>query len=465
MSGNSTYDNFSPTDYRYRVDELKPFLSEEAFVHYKAMVEEALARVQYKNGMISASALTEIEYACSNVAAEEVYAEEEKTRHDIIALRNVIQRKLKSDEAKSAVHRFATSYDIVETSNAARYRDAFEKVIIPDMVELEKIWIEQVRKEGRTVQIGRTHLQHAEPITYGFSLAWYISRFGDRIVRTHKAASELKGKFSGSVGAYNASSLFLNEPLKFEEEIMNEVNVEPAEISTQIAPPEPVTDLVHYTISAFGILANWADDMRNLQRPEVAEVGQPRGSKDTSASSIMPHKVNPVGLENIKSLWKATMPLMTMMYLDQISDHQRDLTNSASQRYVPAIFDQFDYAVRRARRIAGTLQPHKYNMEKNLNISANKIISEPLQTTLSYYGHPHAHSYVEELVKKSEETKIPLTELVFDDPSLKGYIVKFTEEQLDALKDPSSYVGIAPEKSRTIANRWEKHLRKLKLTV
>ncbi len=449
------YDSISPTDYRYAVKELIPYLSEEGFVKYKSRVEAALARVQADRGLIAQDTAKEIEDACEKVTAHEVNEEEEKTRHDIIALGNVIQRNLNTDEAKSAVHRFATSYDIVETANAARYRDALEKVILPDMNTLAKIWIEQARIYSDVLQIGRTHLQHAEPVTYGFVVAWYLDRFVDRIARIKRAVGTLRGKFSGSVGAYNASYLFFDEPEDFERNIMQKFGLDSAEISTQIAPPEPVTDLTHYVISAFGVLANWADDMRNLQRPEIAEVGQLRGSKDTSASSIMPHKVNPVGLENIKSLWKTTMPFMITMYMDQISDHQRDLTNSASQRYLPPILDQFDYAVRRAVRISGNLIPHPYNMKRNLEMSSDKIISEPLQIILSSYGHPNAHSYVEGLVKKAEESKTPLRELLFSDPSLKSYINKFTKTQLAVIEDPSMYTGIASQKALYIAMECE----------
>jgi adenylosuccinate lyase len=111
-------------------------------------------------------------------------------------------------------------------------------------------------------------------------------------------------------------------------------------------------------------MSNLADDLRNLQRPEIGEVGQPRG-EDISRSSTMPHKANPVGLENVQSLWKVVMPFMITMYLDQISSHQRDLTNSASQRNIPQVLDLFDYSVRRMTRIIKNLQTNVCNLQKN----------------------------------------------------------------------------------------------------
>jgi len=451
------YDLLSPTDYRYYVKELAPYLSEESYVKYKTKVEAALARTLAKRGLISQQSADEISKACQQVTAAEVYEEEAKTQHDVIALVNRIKIKV-SDEAKSGVHKTATSVDINDSANALRYRDAFVNVIIPDMISLEKVWIDIARSEKDTLQIGRTHLQHAEPITFGFAMAWYVSRLGRSILKIKEAAKGLEGKFSGAVGAYNASYLFVDDPEELERQVLAEVGLNPNEISTQITQPEPMTDLMHYMTSSFTILANWADDMRNLQRPEIAEIGQPRG-KDVSRSSTMPHKANPVGLENVKSLWKATVPYMFMMYMDQISDHQRDLTNSASQRYVPQIFDQFDYSVRRAERISRNLKPHPQNMLKNFQMDADKIIAEPLHLLLSAYGHPNSHEYVGKLADESYISGKSLTEIVLRDKTLQPYLQKFTSKQRDLISNPSKYLGIASKKAEKIAALWEQKLK------
>jgi len=458
----SIYDLFSPSDYRYYVNELKPFLSEEAFVKYKSKVEAALARVLAKRGIITQRSADEISKACEEVKASEVYEEEKRTSHDIIAQVNMIKKRV-SAEAKPGVHMTATSYDTVETANALRYRDAFVNVIIPDMVSLEKAWIDMARSEKDTLQMGRTHLLHAEPITFGFSMAWYVSRFGKRILEINESVKRFEGKFSGAVGAYNASSLFVDDPEEFEREVLSEVSLNPTEISSQINQPEHITDLMHYVVSSFSIVANWADDMRNLQRPEIGEIGQPRG-EDISRSSTMPHKANPIGLENVKSLWKRTMPDMITMYLDQISDHQRDLTNSASQRYVPEILDKFDYSIRRATRISRNLKPHVQNMLRNFKMSADKTIAEPLHLLLSAYGHPNSHEYVGKLADESYTSGIPLTEIVLKDKSLQPYLQKFTPKQLEIISDPMKYLGIASKKAEKIATLWEQRLKEANLT-
>ena len=459
MSGTnpSPYSFLSPADYRYYVKDLEPYLSEESFIKYKCRVEVALAQTLAERGLISADAAQAVEAALPSVTAKAVYEEEGRTGHDIIALVNVIRSHM-PEEARPAVHRTATSYDVVDTANVLRYRDAFTNVILRDMVALEEVLVDICRSEKDTLQIGRTHLQHAEPLTFGFAMSWFVSRFGNCILRVDRAVKDLRGKFSGSVGSYDASALFLDDPEAFEMDVLKRLGLEPCEISTQVVQPEAMTDLVHSVTMAFTVLANLADDLRNLQRPEIAEVGQPRG-EDVSRSSTMPHKANPVGLENVKSLWKTVMPFMTTMYLDMISDHQRDLTNSASQRNVPQLLDLFDYSVRRMTRILKGLKPHRGNMLRNLEMNRDKIIAEPLQLLLSGLGHPKAHEYVSHLSDQSYSTGKPLDTIVWEDEALKPYLAKLTEKQRQVLQDPTKYIGIASEKALKIAKLWKERMR------
>ncbi|MHC1635814.1 MAG: adenylosuccinate lyase, partial [Candidatus Methanospirareceae archaeon] len=86
------FSTFSPTDYRYAVEELKEYLSEEAFVRYKAKVEAAIARAFEKRGILRKDLCDAIIEACEEIRADEVYDEEKRTKHDIRALVNVIRR-------------------------------------------------------------------------------------------------------------------------------------------------------------------------------------------------------------------------------------------------------------------------------------------------------------------------------------------------------------------------------------
>ncbi len=452
---------FSPTDYRYAVGELRDYLSEEAFVQYKAKVEAAIAQGFANSGILRMDLCDEIVEAASKVNAESVYEEEQRTKHDIRALVNVIKSKV-SDEAKPFVHLCATSYDVVDTANALRYKDAVNKVIIPDMVALERAWIKLARREKSTLQIGRTHGQHAEPITFGFAIAQYVNRWGSQILKVTAASENLVGQFSGAVGAYNASSLLFDDPEEFEREVLTLLGMQPAAISTQIVPPEPMSDFFHSVICSFSVLANFCDDMRHLQRTEIGEVME-RVTEGQVGSSTMPHKRNPISFEGVKSLWKRFMPQVVTMHLDQVSEHQRDLTNSASQRYIPELLVVFDYCVKRLKRISERLEVDRTKMRANFAISEDTIIAEPLYILLSYYGHPDAHEYVRKKTLQAYNEKKSLKELIEaeSDEDVLSYMKRFTQEQQEKGFDAEKYTGIAAEKAEKVASYWESVLKGL----
>src|SRR5690606_9593611 len=148
-------------------------------------------------------------------------------------------------------------------------------------------------------QIGRTHGMHAEPVTFGFAVAHYVSRLGRAVLAIRVAASELRGKLAGAVGAYNAAALFVDDPLALEREVLASLGLRPSPVSTQIVEAEFLVDYFHAVVSAFGVLANIADDMRQLHRSEIGEVEEYFGEAHVG-SSTMPHKRNPSRLEQVK---------------------------------------------------------------------------------------------------------------------------------------------------------------------
>ncbi|MBI2529643.1 MAG: adenylosuccinate lyase [Candidatus Diapherotrites archaeon] len=456
------FDSVSPLDYRYYgredslVKELGQYFSENARIKYQARVEAALANALAKKGICSEKIAKEISEAAEKVSAEEVYAEEDRIKHDVRALANCIRAKV-SGEAKPFVHFSATSYDIIDSANALRYKEATERVVLPALKELEKSLIELALNEKSTLQIGRTHGQHAEPITFGFALAEYVDRLGNRIKAIGHAKDSIVGKFSGAVGAHNAASLFFDKPLEFEAAVLHELGLKAALHSTQIVAPEPVVDLAHAAVSAFSVLANFADDMRNLQRSEIAEVAEQFSGKQVG-SSTMPHKRNPINFENVKSLYKEFMPRMNTVYLDQISEHQRDLTNSASSRFMPELFVALIICAKRLNKVCKGMVVDKASMHKNFMQSRNLLVAEPLYILLAYYGHADAHEYVRELTLKAKQTEKSLWELAMADNSIREYVNKFTPKQKGTLSNPEQYVGIAEKKTEGICEHWSKEL-------
>ncbi len=456
------FDAISPIDYRYYPNnekifqKLQPYLSENALIEYMAMTEVALIAGFLDEGICSKEIFEEIKHTAPLITAEQVYLEEKRIHHLVRALVNCFGEHV-SPEAKRLIHLSATSHDIICTAEALRYQDITQKVLLPKLLELEKTLLYIAEKEKATLQIGRTHGQHAVPITFGFAIAEYVARVGERIHEITAKALQLRGQLSGAVGAYNASSLIVKDPIAFEKNVLAKINLKPATHSTQIVVPEFMTDYIHSIISSFGVLANLADDMRHLQRTEIAEVGELVEEKQVG-SSTMPHKKNPIHFEHVKSLYKATMPRMITLYLDQISEHQRDLTNSASSRFTPEIVANFYLATDRLTRTMKKLAVDRDAMQRNFTMSRETIVAEPLYVLLSLHGCVDAHEKIRVATETAKLEKKSLLQKVYEMPELLEIIVKFTPEQKQILENPEQYLGKAVEKTEETCNYWRKEL-------
>ncbi len=455
------YDAISPLDYRYyegeTFEKLQPYLSENAAVSYQLKVEVALAKTLAEKRICSEKIAREVESAAKKVTAAEVYEEERRIKHNIRALVNCIRRKV-SDEAKPFVHFTATSNDITSTSEALRMRDAAEKALVPELIELEKTLLGLAEREKETLQIGRTHGQHAEPITFGFTIASYVSRLGGRILKIKEAASQMKGKFSGAVGAYNASSLLIKDAEGFEKAVLEKLRMTAGSHSTQIVEAENAADLMHAIVSSMGVMANISDDMRHLQRSEIAEVYEQFGAEQVG-SSTMPHKRNPINFENVKSMWKEFAPRMITVYSDQISEHQRDLTNSASSRFNMEIIAAAAISAERLNRVMERLRVDRESLKRNFEKSEGMIAAEPAYILLAAMGHGDAHEAVRKLTLEAEKTGKALVELLLKESELKPYIRKLTKEQIDMLKKPERYTGLAARKTAEVCSEWKEKLK------
>ena len=198
--------------------------------------------------------------------------------------------------------------------------------------------------------------------------------------------------------------------------------------------------------------------MRHLQRSEIGEVGEFFEAKQVG-SSTMPQKRNPINFENVKAMWKEFMPRIVTMYLDQISEHQRDLTNSASMRFIPEILAGFYISITRLNKVMHSLVVDKLNMQRNLDMSKAMIVAEPLYILLAAYGHPDAHEYVREMTLQSQLAKKPLLELVKKDKSIQEYLKKLSRKQMEIVSNAENYTGIATKKTELICGQWKKEFK------
>jgi len=444
-----------PLDSRYFDPEIAKYLSEASRLATQAYVEAVLAHTLAEFGVCSAKVAREIEAAALKVTPEAVYQEEQKTKHDIKALVNVI-KKMVSDEAKPYVHFGATSYDIIVTANALQMKTAINELVIPRLKSLENTLITLSEKYADTPQIGRTHGQHALPITFGFALAEYVHRLGISILSLQALAQKVDGKFSGAVGAYNALSLFVDDPFKFEQSVMDKVGVGPAVYSTQIVPPEGMVRLIDELAVTSGIMANLAHDMRHLQRTEISEVREAFDPGQTG-SSTMAHKKNPWNFENIVGMSKQVIAQTVNANLNLSSEHQRDLTDSASTRFYGVVLASVASMSGRLNRVMERIEVDEKAMQKNFRLSGGTIAAEPLYLLFEKYGHTTAHEKSKELSHRALDQKKLLVDVIKSDKNAAVYWEKFSSLEKNVIKNPDKYYsGQASQKARNITEGWRK---------
>ncbi len=472
MEHRSIFRNISPLDHRYLqsnrqlFEQLSEYLSEEAAVCYCARVEAALVKTHLEfEGALTDEAESAVDAAAEGLDPAEVYAEEERTHHNIRALVNVMQRSL-PERLRPYLHRAATSVDVLDTAAAMRYRDALRRVVLPVLIAVVEELCRLSKQEADTPQVGRTHGRHAVPVTFGFALAEYLARLGKSTQRLHELSGDLRGKLSGAVGAYNALSLLYPDPLEFERRHLKRLGIHPSEYATQIVEPEYLLRVLFELSAAFGVIANLADDLRHLQRSEIDEVREQFGETQVG-SSTMPQKRNPWNCEHIKSLWKAFAPRVVSFQMDQISEHQRDLSNSASGRFVGEFIAGAVAAGERMRRVLSGLQVDRERMRANLGMTGDMVLAEPAYIVLSAAGRADAHEIVRRLTVESEAKGRSVLELLQADTGLWRTLQAELKERsgIDAeafFSSPQGYSGQAARRARELSDRYRKLMTRIK---
>ena len=472
MEARSIFHCLSPLDHRYYLanrrlfDELSSFLSEEASIRYCIKVEIALLKSHVRLSLKGdEKLLTKLDALEAQISPDEVYAEEEKTQHNIRALVNVLKAKVPVETAPY-VHLGATSVDILDTAQSMRIRDVVRRVILPELLTVEELLVNLCRDHAEQPQVGRTHGQHAVPITFGFAMAEYGSRLGKSIARIHELSGDLRGKISGAVGAYNSTTLLTTDPEAFELDILSSLGLEASETATQMVEPEYLLRLLLELNVAFGVLANLADDLRHLQRSEIDEVRELFTAAQVG-SSTMPQKRNPWNSEHVKSLWKAFAPRVMTFYMDQISEHQRDLSNSASMRFIADYLAGFSAASARMQKVLSTLHVNDGKMRANIHASGDLVLAEAAYILLAAAGESEAHEIIRQLTLRCEGEGISLVEAISGDPAVRERI----DASLAAVGLPPAgkffsrqeqYRGIAVKKAVEIADRYRELVKQLK---
>jgi adenylosuccinate lyase len=426
---------------------LKVF-EEEARVQRLLDVEAALALAHAEVGDIPRKDAEKIAAMASTqyVKVARVKAIEKEIKHDIASLVRALAEVCGSSGAY--VHLGATSYDIVDTANALQLKAASE-IIEKKLATLKSVLQKQAAKYKETVMIGRTHGQHALPITLGFKFAVWGYEISRHIERLNNCRPRVvAGKISGAVGTQ--ASLGENAA-RIQELIMKRLGIHAAEISTQIVQRDRYAEFVCLQAMIAASLENFATEIRELQRPEIGELFESFEKEHQVGSSTMPHKRNPETCERVCGLARIVRSLSVPALEDVVTWHERDLTQSSAERFIlPESCILTDYLLFLMGNIVANLRVDSERMLRNLDLTQGRAMSEAVMMALVAKGvnRQEAHELLRKLTIKSEVEKMNFREILLEDTLVSG---KLSAKEIDEALNPKNYLGTAVEQAEKFA--------------
>jgi len=432
-----------PLDFRYGRDEAKSIFSHEHRILSMLQVEAALARAHASLGNIPPECADEItrHATLESVSPDRVDEIERETRHDVMALVKALAEKC-SDEAGGYIHLGATSYDIVDTSLALQMKDGIT-LIITDLDRLFGSLSDLAFKYRDTPMLGRTHGQSAVPVTFGLKMAVFAAETRRHTKRLEECIDRVcVGKMSGAVGT---AASYGKDGLELQRLVMKELGIGEEEASTQIVQRDRFIEAVGHLVNICTTVEKCATEVRNLQRSEIGEVAEAFEAKKQVGSSTMPHKQNPIVCENITGLARLARGFYTPLVEGAVQWHERDLSNSASERFVlPHVFILTDDILIKMADVFSNLRIFPERMLENLENSGGFFMAESVMMKLvgKGTGRQEAHEIVRENSHRARSEGKSLKDALMEDDRVVG---KLGPDGLDAALDPMSYLGCSGE--------------------
>ena len=433
---------------RYGTPEMLKIFEEEARIQKLLDVEAALALAHAEVGNIPKTDAEKIAEKATTkfVKVERIKAIEKEIKHDIASLVRALSEQC--GDSGAFVHLGATSYDIVDTANALQLKDA-TAVLEKRMADFKGVLQKQAGALKTTVMIGRTHGQHALPITLGFKFAVWGYEIDRHLQRLEEAKKRvLAGKVSGAVGTQAGLG---EHAEKIQELVMKRLGLSVAEISTQIVQRDRYAELVCIYAMIASSLENFATEIRELQRPEIAEIFESFEAKKQVGSSTMPHKQNPETCERVCGLARIVRSLVTPALENMVTWHERDLTQSSAERFIlPESHILLDYILNLMCNIVANIRVDGERMTTNLSLTQGRAMSESVMMVLVKKGvnRQEAHEMLRQLTIKSAVEKKPFQQVLMEDKLVR---TKLSEEEIATALNPKNYLGTAVKQAERFA--------------
>jgi len=425
---------------RYGTGEMLTIFEEKNRLQRLLDVEAALAWAHGEVGNIPREDAGKIMKMASvkRVKLGRVKEIEGEIKHDVMSVVRALAEACGPSGAY--VHLGATSSDILDTATSLQLKDAL-RLIEEKLDELEEILMTQADRHKKTVMMGRTHGQHALPITFGLKLAVWMREIARHIQRLQECCRRvLVGKVTGAVGTQAGLG---PHATKIQELVMEKLGLKPVEVSTQIVQRDRFAELICLLAIIASTLDKFATEIRELQRTEIGEVSEFFEREKQVGSSTMPHKRNPQTCETVCGLAKI-MRSLVMAALENIPTwHERDMTQSSAERFlIPEACILTDHMLTSMTKVLTNLQVDEERMLKNMDLTQGRMMSEAVMLALTKKGmsRQKAHELIRRLAMRSDAEKRHFKQVLHEDSTVQGMLSK---GEIDEALDPRNYLGTA----------------------
>jgi 3-carboxy-cis,cis-muconate cycloisomerase len=424
---------------------MRGVFGDEAFLSRCIEVEAALARAQGRLGIIPSEAAEAITKAAGPLASGDaaldlgrLKKETETVGYPILPL--VRQLAERAEDAGRYVHWGATTQDIMDTAAVLQIRAGLA-LIEEDLTTVREDLAALARRWRATPMAGRTHLQHALPVTFGYKAAVWLSaldRHADRLRDLRPRV--LMVEFGGAAGTL--ASLGSGEKgVRTLAEFARELGLAEPPI-TWHAARDGIAETVQVLALLAGSLGKIAFDLMLMSSTEFGEAAEPFAA-GRGSSSTMPQKRNPISCELILAAAKVLRQQAGLVLDAIVTDFER-ATGPWHVEWValPEAFGFTAGALHQARFMLGGLIVDPARMAKNLAMTHGLIVAEAVMMGLApHTGRNEAHDLVYDACRIAIETDRPLLEVLLEIPAVAD---RLGPEKLASLTDPANYLGAAP---------------------
>jgi adenylosuccinate lyase len=425
---------------RYAPKELRALWSDGTRLQLWLEVELAVCAARATLGEIPPAQMEALRRA-SPPSVERVAQIESESGHDLAAFVSAVQEQL--GEEGSQIHLGMTSQDVVDTALALQLRRASGLIQVDLQMLLWRVGT-LAQRHQETPMAGRTHGMHAEPVTFGFVLANHYDELQRSGKRFEAAVAEVEvGKLSGTVGTHATLSP------EVEVLALSELGLKPAPITTQVVARDRHAAYLCSLAVLGAVCERLATTLRHLQRTEVGEVREPFGERQ-KGSSAMPHKRNPVRLEQVSGLCRLLRGWAVAGLEDVALWHERDISHSSVERVaLPDATMAMAHILRTLSQVLGGLHVDELAMRSNLERRGQISQSQQLLLALIRVGQPREKAYqlVQSLALEADQPGGDFRATVRASPEVAAAL---TPEQVTACFDLQPYLNQIKESFRRV---------------